>query len=607
MIKPLLSLLLAVNPVALVDPAAMVVDPNVRYQTVEGWGTSLAWWANVVGGWSDAARSQVADALFDPVNGLGLNIVRYNLGGGPNPEPQAGYRVGADIPTFMPASGTWDWNADANQRWVAQAAKARGVTLWEGFANSPPAWMTVSNCTGGHDDGNQENLKAGLKSAYASYLAETAKHFRDAWGITFRTVSPFNEPNATWWHCSNNQEGNRILPASQNEIVKLLDTELKARGLTGTSVAGPEEYTPADSLASYTGYDATAKAALGQINTHTYQTGGAAPLRRQAEVDGKRLWMSEVGVGGTATHNHSDFSSALELSAKIRSDLLDLRPAAWVYWQAVENEQLQNNWGLMHANFTGAQQSWKTRQYWAMANYSRFIKPGYQIVDLADSQGLAAFHQASGTLVIVTANQGTSSRPVSYDLSRFLAVGGTAQPYRTSVSEDLVRQADVPIANGVFTTSLPPQSITTFVVPPGTPGPNLLANPGFETGSLSGWQAEWNPSRAWIETSYPHEGAYDASLHPTSTQDVAVYQTFTAPRTGTYTLKGFAATNASGVQLGVDVAGTQAGQRTVEPNIGYLAQNLKFTATAGQLVKVWYYAERSTGWATLDRVSVVFG
>ena len=28
------------------------VDPRVRYQTVEGWGTSLAWWANVIGGWS---------------------------------------------------------------------------------------------------------------------------------------------------------------------------------------------------------------------------------------------------------------------------------------------------------------------------------------------------------------------------------------------------------------------------------------------------------------------------------------------------------------------------------------------------------------------------
>lgn len=607
MIKPLLSLLLTLNPVALADPAAMVVDPNVRYQTVEGWGTSLAWWANVVGGWSDPARTQVADALFDPVNGIGLNILRYNFGGGPNPEPNAGTRVGSDVPTFLPAAGTWNWNADANQRWIAQAAKARGVNLWEGFANSPPAWMTVSNCTAGHDDGNQENLKADLKDDYAAYLAETAKHFRDSWGITFRTISPFNEPNSTWWRCANNQEGNRILRSSQNEIVKLLDTELRSRGLTGTTVTGPEEYSTADTLGSYTSYDATAKAALTQLNTHTYQAEGSAVLRRRAELDGKRLWVSEVGVGGTATHNHADFSAALELAAKIRTDLLDLRPAAWVYWQAVENEQLQNNWGLMHANFTGAEQAWKTRQYWAMGNFSKFIRPGYQLVDVADGQGLAAYQQ--GSLVIVTANPGTVTRPVSYDLRKF-AVNGAAQPYRTSVTEDLVRQADVPVTDGTFSTNLPPQSITTFVIPAvagAGPGPNLLANPGFESGSLSGWQAEWNPSRAWTETSYPHEGSYDASLHPTLTQDVAVYQTLTAPSTGTYTLKGFAATNTTGVRLGVDVAGTQAGQRTVEPNAGYVAQNLTFNATAGQSIKIWYYAARVSGWATLDRVSVVQG
>ena len=40
-----------------------IIDTRIRYQTFDGWGTSLAWWANVAGGWSDPARSSLMDAL----------------------------------------------------------------------------------------------------------------------------------------------------------------------------------------------------------------------------------------------------------------------------------------------------------------------------------------------------------------------------------------------------------------------------------------------------------------------------------------------------------------------------------------------------------------
>ena len=48
----------------------------------EGWGTSLAWWANDLGGWEDQTKvDEIMDLIFDPAQGLGLNIVRYNIGG----------------------------------------------------------------------------------------------------------------------------------------------------------------------------------------------------------------------------------------------------------------------------------------------------------------------------------------------------------------------------------------------------------------------------------------------------------------------------------------------------------------------------------------------
>ena len=100
------------------------VDPTVRLQTVEGWGTSLAWWANVIGGWSEATRNAIADLVFNPLGGLGLNVVRYNIGGGDDPTHDH-MRPGAAVPGYQPAPGVWDWNADANQRWMLLAAQAR--------------------------------------------------------------------------------------------------------------------------------------------------------------------------------------------------------------------------------------------------------------------------------------------------------------------------------------------------------------------------------------------------------------------------------------------------------------------------------------------------
>ena len=90
------------------------IDPAARRQTFEGWGTSLCWWANRVGGWSATARNAVVDAVTDPTTGLGYNIFRYNIGGGENPahEHMGQWR---EMPGFQNASGTWNWDADANQ------------------------------------------------------------------------------------------------------------------------------------------------------------------------------------------------------------------------------------------------------------------------------------------------------------------------------------------------------------------------------------------------------------------------------------------------------------------------------------------------------------
>ena len=107
---------------------AVQLNLDQSYSGFEGWGTSLVWWAHALGGWQDKEKeNQVMDLIFDLDKGLGLNIVRYNIGGGENPNIPSTLRPGGDIPGFEPEEGHWDWNADENQRSVLQGAlKRRG-------------------------------------------------------------------------------------------------------------------------------------------------------------------------------------------------------------------------------------------------------------------------------------------------------------------------------------------------------------------------------------------------------------------------------------------------------------------------------------------------
>ena len=52
--------------------------------------------------------------------------------------------------SFWGPDGTWDWEQDANQRWVLLQARERGASVFEAFSNSPPYWMTYSGRASGN-------------------------------------------------------------------------------------------------------------------------------------------------------------------------------------------------------------------------------------------------------------------------------------------------------------------------------------------------------------------------------------------------------------------------------------------------------------------------
>ena len=477
-------------PAEAVTTPPAVVNPDVKYvEDFQGFGTSLAWGATEVGTWSDTNRTAIADALFGS-SGLKLRIARYFVGSGQNPNPtQAGchsYRTGADPASFHPTSTTWDWTADPGQRWFLDAAIDRGVQTTEAVFSSPPYWMTVSGCTNGNADGSLSNVPNDKVDDYADYMAEVVEHFENDYQMPFDTVAPMNEPHESWWDKDTaNHSGTHLTQTQQNDLILDLKASLDARSLSTGISASDANHTEA-ALTSYQAYGQAANDALAQVNTHTYHYvapaedySSLAPLHNEVAKAGKKLWMSEFGTSAFEFQYRNTVTGALALGDRITHDLNALRPTGWVFWDGIENLAenrdsypdpvtgipVGSSWGLIYADYDAPETWYKVKMYYGMAQYSRYLEPGMDIIASGDSNTVAGFNPDTGRIVLVVVNSKSTSRTVGYDLSHFATLpAATTNVYRTTDSLDAASQSNVAISSSTLNVTLPARSVTSYVI-----------------------------------------------------------------------------------------------------------------------------------------------
>ncbi|NYI07416.1 glycoside hydrolase [Allostreptomyces psammosilenae] len=408
------------------------IDPGTEYGAWEGWGTSLAWWANVFG-----ERDDFADLFFTtrPVSyggrtlpGLGLNIARYNLGAcswnSVNGETMV---ASPNIPRFKqiegywqdwrsedPASSAWNWNADRVQRAALLKAHQRGA-MAELFSNSPMWWMCLNhNPSGAADGGN--NLQPWNYRQFAAYLATTARHAHDSWGVRFVSVEPFNEPSSTWWVADGRQEGCHIDAAVQRTVLGHLRAELDRRGLAGTPIAASDETSYDLARTTWASFDAPTRALVARVNVHGYQGAGGRRdlLHQEVTGAGKGLWNSETG---------QDDATGLSMATNLCLDFRWLHPTAWCYWQVMDPSP---GWSLIHYDPNTLQAGAVQTKYYVLAQFTRHIRPGMRILATLAGNSVAAYDPAARRLVIVAVNPG-AAQTLTFDLSRFGQVTGDSQ------------------------------------------------------------------------------------------------------------------------------------------------------------------------------------
>jgi O-glycosyl hydrolase len=450
------------------EPRIVHVQTPASAAIFEGWGTSLCWFANAVGRWPDPQRNAIADALFSPV-GLGLTFVRYNIGGGENPahHHMPWFR---QMEGFSPAPGVWNWSADAGQRWMLAAALQRGAKRVEAFSNTPPYWMTLSRCASGGADPKRDNLDPRQETAFAEYLATVVEHFQTEWGIRFDTIDPMNEPYTDYWRADGHQEGCHFERALQARLLQHLRVALDRHGLKNVRISAADETNYSRALETWKSYDAPTRACVDVINAHAYDTARRVELRALARESERPLVMSEVDGDGGKPHDHAAIGPALVLAGQVVDDLRDLQPQRWTFWQAVEDESgmvdANGNWGLIHADLKGDTHTWvATKKFHALAQFTKFIRPGSAWTACDDANTVAMHDRARGTLTLVTRNARASAESVAYDLSAIGAAATRVEVYRTSANEDVARVSPPEISGEVrLRLELPAQSITTLVV-----------------------------------------------------------------------------------------------------------------------------------------------
>ncbi|HKP96811.1 MAG TPA: glycoside hydrolase [Fibrobacteria bacterium] len=437
----------------------VTVNPGEPHQTFEGWGTSLCWWAHDLGTWQDQGLDALTTLVADTSRGLGMSIFRYNIGGGDQPGHNH-MRSDGDVPGWKPTeAGPYDWNADAGQR-KTMAFLRRKVPnpIWEAFSNSPPWWMTKSGCASGNNDGSN-NLKEDYYDDFAEYLVTVTKHLQETDSVVIRTLTPLNEPNSSWWTAKGKQEGCMFSRATQPRILQEVGRRLKDAGLTRTSLSAADANSITEMVGNANSYDSVTLSYISQFNTHSY-FGSDADRRSLADAAQrfhKKLWQSETGPLSWPGGNQ--FDVAMWSANLILRDLREMRAEAWVDWQVAGG----GIWGVIDYSRSN-QTSKMNKKGYAYAQFSRFIRPGSLIIGSDNPNTLAALVPATGSLVVVAVNTGSSASSYAFDLTRFQILPQAAQVYRTSASQDAAALADLPVSNKVVTVDAPSRTITTLIL-----------------------------------------------------------------------------------------------------------------------------------------------
>lgn len=435
-----------------------------KYQTVESFGVSGAWWAQDVGGWEEV-RDEIARLLFSKTDGIGVSCYRYNLGGGSmNSGSSSFHNHNRMAECFLKNDGTYDFSRDKNAVYMMNAAVRNGCDGVVLFVNSPPELYTKNHksCL---DIPWTVNLKKKNYRPFAQYCVKVAEHFIKE-GIPVTSISPVNEPVWVWTE-KHGQEGCHYRPWGTWGVMRALADEIDKSTLKNkVLISGAENGDLRWFNKTYTRImlgDKKIRSHCDGIDVHSYFLPLPFPavfndrlafMKRWRKFLDKHYPNEKVRISEW-THmkggRDSGMDSALEQARVMWEDMTVLNAVSWQHWIAVSDVDYCD--GLIYVNNDHSYEI--TKRYYAFGNFSKFIKTGDVRVGIDSGNEklkLIAFKNSNQTKIIAI---NLSENEAELDFTK-LGEKGTA--FITDKNNSLLPHE---FENKFAVT---PRSVTTFIV-----------------------------------------------------------------------------------------------------------------------------------------------
>lgn len=368
-------------------------------QVIRGFGA-----ANIVGWRPDMTSDEIETAFGTGEGQLGFSLLRVRI---------------------PPQENQWNVNLPS-----AQAAHAMGATIIASPWSPPASMKTNNNLVSGRLRDDRYDDYAAYLDAFNTYMQEN--------GVPLYALSVQNEPDVevTYESCDWTGEQMRRFLAEHASAIN-------------TRVIAPESFQFRRSMSDPILNDPAALANLDIVGGHIY--GGGLRPYPLAEEKGKEVWMTE----------HLDLEIDLEAALGTASDIQEVMKSgmsAYIWWYIVRF------YGPISDGEEGGYEKGEvTKRGYMMAQFSRFIRPGYVRVHTDEdiSNVSVTAYKDDSRLVIVALNDASTSKEVQFTLDG--GREGLFSRYVTSATQNVEPLDEVAVSGNTFTAVLGPNSVTTFV------------------------------------------------------------------------------------------------------------------------------------------------
>lgn len=441
-------------------------------QTIKGFGTSACWWSQNCKG---RAAEEIAELLYGN-SGLGLNIYRYNVGGGTD---DTNFRVAnpwrrtESMYCFdkEKEEGYYDFERDKTAVDFMKLCLSKGnIDTLILFANSPHWSVTSTGQASGSLLYHTCNIPQMNYKKFAEIFLNITEHFLSE-GLPVKYISPINEPQWKWGGSYVWQEGCHYETEELIEVYHAFAEEIIKRKLP-VKLYGPESGEMFGLTEEYLNTMLADDVIMSVTDTfayHSYHSDNSPEtrvkfkneiVRKHPEL---RFDMSEWCELPNKSHT-KDFKGALITARIIGQDLVFSGAQSWTAWVAVNQTDIHEDGfdysdAMLSAN-NDFSEWYIAERYYAMAHFAKFVPIGSVCLDTGffpdenNNFNVFTFRTPDNKTVAVIVNEGKEKElTLDGDFSKITTF--------TSTQNEKLKEASFPYSDGKI--PCPKNSIVTIV------------------------------------------------------------------------------------------------------------------------------------------------